>query len=77
MVTSDDSALSLREARGLYFERNDRMARKLVGLCRDGRPRLVVVGAGHVVGERGVPRLLEAQGFDVRRVHDPSEVPVD
>ena len=52
----------------LYFERNRRMARGIAELADGGGIAFVVVGAGHVVGARGVPALLEQAGFSVRRV---------
>lgn len=76
----DDAALErilfdpLREEPGLavfyqrvIFDRNERMARKLAHWARDGRLRFAVVGAGHVVGRRGIPALLHAQGFRIQK----------
>jgi uncharacterized protein YbaP (TraB family) len=52
----------------LYFERNRHMARGIAELVDRGGLAFVVVGAGHVVGARGVPALLAADGYAVRRV---------
>ena len=52
----------------LFFQRNEAMADQLAALARDGRTRFVVVGAGHMVGARGIPRLLAKRGFQVERV---------
>ena len=52
----------------VFFERNRRMADRLVELSGDGKARFVVIGAGHMLGVRGVPALLEARGFQVSRV---------
>lgn len=52
----------------LYFERNRRMARGIAEIVDGGGVAFVVVGAGHVVGARGVPALLEEAGFSVRRL---------
>lgn len=49
----------------VVFERNRRMADRLAALARDGKERFVVVGAAHMLGDRGLPRLLDARGFDV------------
>lgn len=52
----------------IYFERNEAMARRLEELARDGKTRFVVLGAGHMVGPRGIPALLAQRGFRVERV---------
>jgi uncharacterized protein YbaP (TraB family) len=51
-----------------YFERNDRMARGIAERVDSGGSWFVAVGAGHVVGARGIPRLLQRQGYRVTRV---------
>ena len=52
----------------VFFERNEAMSEALESLTRDGKTRLAVVGAGHMVGPRGIPALLESRGFQVERV---------
>ncbi len=52
----------------VYFERNEAMSERLLELARDGRTRLTVLGIGHMVGPRGIPALLAAQGFQVERI---------
>jgi uncharacterized protein YbaP (TraB family) len=54
----------------LIFGRNENMTQRLASLARDGRLRFVVVGAGHMVGERGIPSLLRDYGFRVERVSE-------
>lgn len=49
----------------ILFERNRQMAGQVAELSRDGKTRLLVVGAAHTLGDRGIPALLEQQGFDV------------
>lgn len=51
----------------VLFRRNERMAARLEQLALDGRVRFVVVGAGHMLGRRGIPALLGARGFEMRR----------
>lgn len=51
----------------VLFERNERMAARLAQLALDGRVRLVVVGAGHMLGARGIPSLLGDRGFEIRK----------
>jgi hypothetical protein len=52
----------------LFFARNEAMAAKLAGLVADGKQRLVVLGAGHMLGPRGIPALLASRGFRIERV---------
>ena len=51
----------------VLFERNERMADRLAQLSLDGRVRLVVIGAGHMLGPRGIPALLGAKHFEIRK----------
>ena len=51
-----------------YFDRNDRMARGIAERVDAGGRWFVAVGAGHVVGARGIPSLLSQHGYLVRRV---------
>ena len=51
----------------LVYDRNARWAEQIVKLLAGPDDVLVVVGAGHLVGERGVPALLEKRGFKVGR----------
>jgi len=62
--TPKNSAL----ARAMFDDRNIKMAERLQRLMQDGRPRFVVIGAGHLVGKQGVPALLAKQGYRVRQL---------
>jgi uncharacterized protein YbaP (TraB family) len=53
---------------GVFFQRNEAMSERLRVLARDGKTRFVVVGTGHLLGSRGIPALLCADGFHVERV---------
>jgi uncharacterized protein YbaP (TraB family) len=53
------------------FERNQRMAERIAALSEDGRTRLVVVDATHMLGDRGIPALLGARGFEVTKAAAP------
>jgi uncharacterized protein YbaP (TraB family) len=52
----------------MLFGRSENMTERLASLARDGKLRFVVIGAGHMVGERGIPMLLRDYGFRVDRV---------
>jgi uncharacterized protein YbaP (TraB family) len=52
----------------VFWKRNDSMTARLVEIAADGQTRFVVLGAGHMVGERGIPSLLAQRGFSVERV---------
>lgn len=49
----------------ILFERNRLMAARVEELAADGKTRLVVAGAAHMLGSRGIPALLAERGFDV------------
>lgn len=51
----------------LFYERNASMADSIARLAAGARRVFVVVGAGHLVGERGIPALLAARGFSVEQ----------
>lgn len=51
-----------------YFERNRGMASDIAELVDGGGRWFVAVGAAHVVGAQGIPSLLAARGYAVRRV---------
>jgi uncharacterized protein len=49
----------------LIFDRNERWADEIDGMLEGSQNVLLVVGAMHLVGERGVPALLEERGYTV------------
>ena len=57
----------------LLDARNPAMLDQLVRAHEAGERLFVAVGALHLVGERGLPALLEARGFEVRRVLYPRQ----
>lgn len=53
----------------LLDERNVGMAKKIEGYLKGGGgPHFVVVGAGHLVGDKGLVKLMEKAGHKVERV---------
>jgi uncharacterized protein len=58
----------------MFDERNVEMAKKIAGyLEKKGEPYFVVVGAGHLVGEKGIPQLLRARGYKVEQLRHSAE----
>ena len=55
-------------AEALIYERNERWAEQVATLAAGDDDVLVVVGAMHLVGTRGLPALLEERGFRVQRL---------
>ncbi len=67
---SGPAQLCLREH--LYFARNRAMADRLDAVLRGPEVWFAVVGAGHLVGERGIPALLAGYGHRVRQLEASS-----
>lgn len=59
----------------LITQRNRRWVNELETLLAANDNAMVIVGAGHLVGEGGVPELLEQAGYVVERVGEPSVAP--
>ena len=54
--------------RVLVDERNAAMAEKIAGFLKTDRSYFVVVGAAHLVGERGIVALLRNRGYAVNQL---------
>jgi uncharacterized protein YbaP (TraB family) len=52
----------------VFLARNRAMAQRLDELLKEERVWFVVVGAGHMVGDEGIPALLAARGHQVTRI---------
>ena len=67
LVTPRDKASYAR----LIDDRNARWVAPLEKLLAENDESLVIVGAAHLVGEAGVPALLEGKGYTVERIDAP------
>ncbi len=53
----------------VFDDRNVEMALRIETFLNDREPYFVVVGAGHLVGEKGLIRLLEDRKYKVEQIH--------
>jgi uncharacterized protein YbaP (TraB family) len=58
----------------IFFRRNELMAIGLENLGRDGRSRFVVIGAGHLLGDRSVRAQLAKRGYRIERIRSLSQL---
>lgn len=66
-----DTAAERRAMQRLIDERNPRLAARIDALHAQGRAVLAAVGALHMVGPHGLPRLLAARGYRVEQLLPP------
>ncbi len=52
----------------LLDERNERMVDKLMDCFKTGKKYLVIVGAAHMVGEKGLIQLLKKKGYSLKQL---------
>lgn len=76
---SGDSPEARAFVRQLLDERNDDMAQAVLGYLEggpDGEPAtyFVLVGAAHLVGERGIVALLANEGIEGERIHSDEQI---
>lgn len=50
----------------LIDERNVNMTEKIKGWLKTDETHFVVVGAGHLIGEKGIIKMLSDQGYEIR-----------
>ena len=51
----------------LFYDRNASMTQKIKAMLKQPGNYFVVVGSGHLIGERGVVNALREKGYDVER----------
>ena len=56
----------------IVVQRNKNWVEDIQELLSEDDDYLVIVGALHLVGEEGVPRLLSQRGLDVTQLHQPA-----
>lgn len=52
----------------LYFQRNIKMTNSIKGYLKQKGQYFVVVGAGHLIGDKGIVRLLQNAGYRMTRL---------
>ena len=52
----------------LFYERNENMSERIKTFLESKGTYFVVIGAGHLVGERGIPQLLTEVGYRIERL---------
>jgi hypothetical protein len=52
----------------LFVNRNLAMTRKIEDMMGNGRTHFVVVGAGHLVGEKGIVQMMRQKGYAVEQL---------
>ena len=75
-VSGEGDELDAELAARLLDIRNERIALRMAAIARvsRGRALFMAVGAAHMAGPKGLLALLEAYGFQVRRITDVAEV---
>jgi len=51
----------------LFYNRNASMTRKIEAMLNQPGNYFVVVGSGHLIGEKGIVNTLRKNGYDVER----------
>jgi len=65
-VTEDKSLSPIYEV--LINDRNKRMASKIEDFLKTKETYFVIVGAGHLVGEKGIVEILKTKGYSVEQM---------
>lgn len=65
-VTEDSRLSSIYEI--LIYDRNKRMALKIEDFLKTKETLFAIVGAGHLVGEKGIVEILKTKGYSVEQM---------
>ncbi len=52
----------------LFYERNSAMALRIENFLKTEKRHFVIIGAGHLVGDRGIIEILKKKGYKVRQL---------
>ncbi len=52
----------------LFYERNEEMTKKIETFFGQGKDYFVIVGAGHLVGKKGIIQLLKEKGYSINQL---------
>ena len=52
----------------LIYQRNEQMVSKIEQMLMQQGNYFVVVGSGHLIGEKGIVNVLQEKGYDVKRL---------
>ena len=66
-ITSENAAIIALYER-LYFQRNIKMTAAIKHYLKQKGQYFVVVGAGHLIGEKGIVQLLQSAGYRITRL---------
>jgi uncharacterized protein YbaP (TraB family) len=67
ILTKDENKNTAFINEKFIYERNRGMASKIEDFLKTGRTYFVVVGAGHLVGNRGIVEILKKKGYAVEQ----------
>src|SRR3546814_232058 len=68
-MQNDKSATSSFEKKVLIDGRNPGMTNKIEALLKQDKASFVAIGTFHLLGEKGVPALLQQRGYEVRKLY--------
>ena len=66
MANENVAIIELNER--LYFQRNIKMTRSIKSYLKQKGQYFVVVGAGHLIGDKGIVQLLKNAGYRITRL---------
>ncbi|HID70069.1 MAG TPA: TraB/GumN family protein [Desulfobacterales bacterium] len=52
----------------VFYKRNKKMVKKIANMLKDRQKIFVVVGAGHLVGDKGIIKLLQDRNYSIQQL---------